>query len=129
VYKQELYPKDSEIIAEAHFKLSLALEFASITTTSDGSDGNGTDVEGGDKNYARESQVDEAMREEAAKQLELAIESTKLKLHNKEVELASTSIPEDNETTRKQIADVKEMVVDMEQRVSFQFCFRGLDEC
>lgn len=58
------------------------------------------------------------MRAEAAEQLELAIESTKLKLHNKEVSLAETSSPEENDTTRAQITDVKEILADMEQRVS-----------
>lgn len=115
-YKQELHPKESEIIAEAHFKLSLALEFASITTTQDEEDGENT------TGTVKETAVDEAMREDAAKQLELAIKSTKLKLHNKEVDLASTSIPEDNDTTRQQIADVKELVADMEQRVSLIYC-------
>ncbi|TRX93441.1 hypothetical protein FHL15_005716 [Xylaria flabelliformis] len=105
-YKKELYTEDSEIIAEAHFKLSLALEFASMTTTS-----NEDGVEAGTKT------VDEAMRAEAAEELEKAIESTKLKLQNKEVELATSHAPEDNDETRKQIADVKEIIADMEQRL------------
>lgn len=109
-FKQGLYPKESEIIAEAHFKLSLALEFASITTT--------TDAAEDDKDEPKETHVDEAMREEAAKELMAAIESTKLKLQNKEVELASSHSPDDNDITRSQIADVKEIVADMEQRVS-----------
>ncbi|KAI0414350.1 hypothetical protein F5X98DRAFT_365887 [Xylaria grammica] len=104
-YKEELYTEDSEIIAEAHFKLSLALEFASMTTTSE--DG----AESGPKT------VDETMRTEAAEELEKAIESTKLKLQNKEVELATSHAPEDNDETRKQITDVKEMIADMEQRL------------
>lgn len=58
------------------------------------------------------------MRAEAATQLELAIESTRLKLHNKEVSLAETASPEENDTTRAQIADVKEIIIEMEQRVS-----------
>ncbi len=105
-YKEELYTEDSEIIAEAHFKLSLALEFASMTTTSE------------DSADAGPKAVDEAMRTEAAEELEKAINSTKLKLQNKEVELATSHAPEDNDETRKQITDVKEMIADMEQRVS-----------
>lgn len=58
------------------------------------------------------------MREESAQQLELAMESLKLKLHNKEVELAESAVPEDNEKTRAQIEDAREMLADMEQRVS-----------
>ncbi len=60
------------------------------------------------------------MREEAAKELEAAIASTKLKLQNKEIELATSHSPEDNDITRTQIAEVKEIVADMEQRVSDQ---------
>lgn len=58
------------------------------------------------------------MRDEAAAELEKAIESTKLKLKNKEVDLAMLHAPEDNEVTRKQIAEVKDLITDMEQRVS-----------
>jgi HAT1-interacting factor 1 len=59
------------------------------------------------------------MRQEAAVELELSINSTKLKLQNKEVELASCSSPDENEITRKQIIEVKDIIADMEQRVSF----------
>lgn len=112
-YKSDLYPMESEILAEAHFKLSLALEFASITTTKDEGDEDSKDT-------AKEAQVDEAMREEAAKEMEAAIASTKAKLQNKEVDLASTFSVDDNDITIKQISDVKEMVAEMEQRVSWK---------
>ncbi|KAK7751907.1 hypothetical protein SLS62_006208 [Diatrype stigma] len=105
-YKLALYPKESEIIAEAHFKLSLALEFASITTTSEDAA-----ESGGPK------QLDQGLRDEAAAELEKAVESTQLKLKNKEVELAMMHVPEDNEVTRKQIAEVKDLITDMEQRL------------
>ncbi|KAI1812535.1 hypothetical protein GGS20DRAFT_557330 [Poronia punctata] len=104
-YKQELYANDSEIIAEAHFKLSLALEFASMTSTDD--DGTAQ----GPKN------VDENMRKEAADELEKAINCTKLKLEKKELDLATVHAPEENEETRKQITEVKEIIADMEQRL------------
>ncbi|KAI8629850.1 hypothetical protein F5Y19DRAFT_61759 [Xylariaceae sp. FL1651] len=105
-YKKELYTEDSEVIAEAHFKLSLALEFASMTTTSEDTGGAGAKT------------VDEHMRKEAAEELEKAIESTKLKLKNKEVDLAMMHVPEDNEETRRQITEVKEIIADMEQRLT-----------
>lgn len=96
------------MIAEAHFKLSLALEFASVTTTAEDS------VSG-----AAPKPVDEELRKEAATELEKAITSTRLKLDAKEVDLAMLHAPEDNDLTRKQIAEVKELIADMEQRVSF----------
>jgi HAT1-interacting factor 1 len=111
-YKQELYPFESEVIAEAHFKLSLALEFASVTKSSDDSTTTREGAAGGGGD-----QIDQALRDEAASALEAAINSTKLKLQNKEVELATLHNPDDNEATRRQIADVKEVLADMEQRL------------
>lgn len=108
-YKQDLYPFESEIIAEAHFKLSLALEFASVTKPSDDDDKPSSSTSG--------DVVDQSLRDEAATALESAINSTKAKLQTKEVELATLHNPDDNEATRKQIADVKEMLADMEQRL------------
>ncbi|KAI0137818.1 hypothetical protein F4776DRAFT_85262 [Hypoxylon sp. NC0597] len=105
-YKEELYGEESEVIAEAHFKLSLALEFASVTTSAE-------DTAAG----AGPKPVDESLRKEAAVELEKAIKSTKLKLDAKEVDLAMLHAPEDNDLTRKQIAEVKELIADMEQRL------------
>lgn len=62
--------------------------------------------------------MDQRLRDEAADELAAAIESTKLKLQNKEVELATLHNPEDNNLTRQQIADVKEIIADMEQRLT-----------
>ncbi|KAK6584083.1 hypothetical protein PZA11_003813 [Diplocarpon coronariae] len=109
-YKERMYPEESEIIAEAHFKLSLALEFASITRTKEEEDEETT--------AESENHLDQGLRDEAIKELELAIMSTKLKLANQEVELAETSSPDDNEVTRSQIAEVKEIVADMEGRLA-----------
>lgn len=110
-HKVELYPEESPIIAEAHFKLSLALEFASITTTKD--DGE-EDTDAGTRTL-----LDQSLRDEAVKELEAAINSTKLRLQAKEVELASSADSDENEILRAQIIDVKEMVTEMEGRVSF----------
>ncbi|KAK3308009.1 uncharacterized protein B0T15DRAFT_93701 [Chaetomium strumarium] len=109
-YKEQLYPFESEVIAEAHFKLSLALEFASVTKSSEDDDKEAGGGSGDDK-------IDQALRDEAAAELEAAINSTKQKLQNKEVELATLHDPEDNEASRRQIADVKEVLADMEQRL------------
>ena len=107
-YKLELYPEESEVIAEAQYKLSLALEFASVTT----SDETGAN--------AKREDMDQGLRDEAVKEMELAIKSFQLKMQAKEVELATMASPEDNEFTRKEIADMKDLIVDMEQRVRGQ---------
>ncbi|KAG5951657.1 hypothetical protein E4U53_002567 [Claviceps sorghi] len=104
-YKLELYPEESEIIAEAHYKLSLAMEFASVTMS--GEDG---------KNAKRE-EMDQGLRDEAIKEMELAIKSFKLKMQNKEVEVATMASPEDNDLARKAIGEMKEVIADMEQRL------------
>ncbi|KAK6841587.1 hypothetical protein PG987_002447 [Apiospora arundinis] len=104
-YKSALYPEESEVIAEAHFKLSLALEFASITTDSQDEDGQGPKA------------LDEEMRNEAVSELEKAIASTRMKLQNEEVDLATIHAPEENEASRKRILEVKDIIADMEQRL------------
>ncbi|UKZ46719.1 hypothetical protein TrVGV298_000926 [Trichoderma virens] len=104
-YKVELYPEESEIIAEAHYKLSLALEFASLTVA---------DEEG--KNTKRE-EIDQGLRDEAVAEMELAIKSFKLKMQAIEVEIASSASPEDNELSRKAVEEMKEVIAELEQRL------------
>ncbi|KND88883.1 NASP-like protein sim3 [Tolypocladium ophioglossoides CBS 100239] len=104
-YKMELYPEESEIIAEAHYKLSLALEFASVTTSGD------------DGTNAKREAMDQGLRDEAVTEMELAIKSFKLKIQGKEVELATMASPEDNDLARATISEMKEVVADMEQRL------------
>lgn len=111
--KQALFPRQSSLIAEAHYKLSLALEFSSVTEQKDPH----VKVEDG-----AQATVDQGMREAAAKEMEAAIESCKLRLKEEEAKLESTL--HDNENlksgeARRNIQEVKEIVNDMEQRVSF----------
>lgn len=111
--KRELFPQESSLIAEGHYKLSLALEFSSATQQ------NGEDGQGAGANV---SHVDEAMREDAAKEMEAAIASCTLRIQQEELRLASDPTchmaTSKQKVTRESIDDVKEMVKDMEQRVS-----------
>ncbi|KAK0386721.1 hypothetical protein NLU13_6556 [Sarocladium strictum] len=104
-YKMELYPEESEILAEAHYKLSLALEFASVTVSND------------DGAPAKREAMDQDLRDEAVQEMELAIKSFKLKMQNREVDVATMASPEDNELARKGIQEMKEVIADMEQRL------------
>ena len=113
--KKELYPEDSSLIAEAHFKLSLALEFSSVTQQKD---------ENGEVKPDTIAQVDEGMREEAAQELEAAIRSCKSRIVKEEARLkeASSSAQSNGDgekpkVTKAEIDDVKEMVKDLQQRV------------
>lgn len=112
--KQELYPTESSVIAEAHYKLSLALEFASIKNTAEDTKETGKNAQ---------VQYDKAGREEAAKHMEAAIHSAKLRVEKEEALLATETTDEETMRRKKRISresveEVKEMIADMEQRVS-----------
>ena len=119
--KSQLFPSYSSLIAETHYKLSLALEFASVTQQMEA---------GKEVDQTQPAHVDEALREEAAKEMEAAIASCKQRIEREEVTLAIKASGEDGTTgtpkiTRESVDEVKEMVQDMEQRVSsFPFFLR-----
>jgi len=110
--KEELFPQDSSLIAEAHYKLSLALEFSSVTQQRDAN---------GDVGPDQSAQVDEMMREEAAMEMEAAITSCRIRTQKEEAAFASGSSANGDSKkpriTKESIEDVKEMVKEMEQRV------------
>ena len=108
--KEELYPKESSELAECHYKLSLALEFSSVTQQHD-KDGNPEGV----------ASVDQNARDEAATQMSKAIESCKLRVKKEERELAALKGEEmaaKKEKLKIEIEDVKEMIGDMELRLA-----------
>ena len=117
--KEELFPQYSSLIAEAHFKLSLALEFSSVTQQKD---------ENGEAAQGQTAHIDEAMREEAAKEMEAAITSCKIRIQREEAALASGSTTNGDtkkrKVTKESIDDVKEMVKDMEQRVTSPYTYQ-----
>jgi HAT1-interacting factor 1 len=107
--KQELYPKESAVLAECHYKLSLALEFSSVTQQRDE-----------DGNPQGEATVDQMRRGEAVTEMHEAIESCKLRVAKEEQEL-SALIGEEMAPQRGKlkldIEDVKEMIGDMQTRL------------
>lgn len=111
--KQELFPQESSLLAEAHYKLSLALEFSSVTQPKNEDDSALT---------GEEAHVDEGMREDAAKEMEAAIASCKLRIEQEEARLhasaAATGGTGNPKLKKEDIKNVKEMIRDMEQRVS-----------
>lgn len=105
--RQARFPFEDPSVAECHYKLSLALEFAAANK-------DGEDTEKG------EGTVDEGMRKEAVTQMESAIESCKIRMAQEQRKLDenSSTMDEDKITTAKtKISNVKEIVADMEQRV------------
>ncbi|CAI7594839.1 unnamed protein product [Penicillium viridicatum] len=104
--RNSLYPLEDPSVAECHYKLSLALEFASVQQSGE--------EDGNDK-----PKVDEEMRKEAATQMEHAIASCKVRMAQEEKKLeAEKDGDEDKATaTKRKIANVKEIVTEMEQRL------------
>ena len=110
--KARLFPPQSSLLAEGHYKLSLALEFASMTREH---------IEHAESNSDTKLEIDHKMRAEAAKEMEAAISSCKLRISIEEAETRSENQGAEQavgSADPKHIADVKEMVVEMEQRVS-----------
>lgn len=106
--KQKLYPLESSLLAEAHFKLALAMEFASVTTTNE---------EAVEQGATKEETVDEDLRKEAATHLESAIQSCRLRISKENTSLPSLSTDK-QDAKKKEIKDVQEMIEEMEQRLT-----------
>ncbi|KAJ6140085.1 hypothetical protein N7471_006571 [Penicillium samsonianum] len=104
--RNSLYPLEDPSVAECHYKLSLALEFASVQ-------------QGGEEDGNDKPKVDEEMRKEAATQMEHAIASCKVRMAQEEKKLeAEKDGDEDKATaTKRKIANVREIVTEMEQRL------------
>ncbi|KAI9808743.1 MAG: hypothetical protein M1825_003895 [Sarcosagium campestre] len=123
--KSHLYPTESSFIAEAHYKLSLALEFGALTVPADAD----ADADG-KAGSTTDAQFDQTGRDEAAQQMELAIESARLRVSKEEARLAADRQQrrgdDDSDprwraemiATEEGVADVKEMIIDMEQRLA-----------
>ncbi|EED23599.1 conserved hypothetical protein [Talaromyces stipitatus ATCC 10500] len=104
--KEVLYAFEDPSVSECHYKLSLALEFASVSQT------DGEDEE-------KPAVVDPAMREESAKHMQSAIYSCKSRLSQEEKKLEAGEIEGEDKinAAKRRIANVKEIVADMEQRL------------
>ena len=111
--RKQLHPQESSLIAEGHYKLSLALEFASVTAVREAQ----REQDAGPRGKPEDAQVDMELRDEAAVEMEAAITSLELRTKKEESELPNLPV-EKKEEQQKSIADAKEMIEEMKQRVS-----------
>lgn len=111
-YKLELFPQESGMIAEAHYKLAIALDFASLPTAP-AEEENSSEAKPKEEKKV-EPKVNEEMRAEAASEMEKAIASCQLRIQKDEASLSSSSSVE---ATKRTIADVKSMVAEMKNRL------------
>ncbi|RMD41226.1 hypothetical protein DV735_g3922, partial [Chaetothyriales sp. CBS 134920] len=110
--KQQLLPPESSLLAECQFKLSLALEFASQSQPPQQRDSNGNNnnpVVGGG-----EIVIDWNLRNRAIAAQQAAIDSCKLRATAR----ADTEAAQKIEAARAGIADVQDMIAEMEQHLA-----------
>ncbi|KAK5956898.1 hypothetical protein OHC33_002387 [Knufia fluminis] len=103
--KQSLYDPSSSLLAECHYKLSLALEAASQVQQRDA-----------DGNPVGEITIDWTLRNEAVSQQESAIHSCNLRVSKETKELEDLPA-EKKQKAKEQIEDVQDMITAMEQRL------------
>ena len=103
---EELEAPESSLLAECHYKLSLALEFNSQSQTRDQ-----------DGNPVGEIEVDWNIRNEAIVQQEKAIESCKLRIAKETKRVEALEAGKEKDKTMAAIEDVQDMVSQMEQRL------------
>lgn len=116
--KEELFEFGDNLVSEAHFKLSLALEFASRTQPKEGAE-----AEDGAAKSSKEvepaAEVDEEVRKQAADHMEQAIKSTQARLKKEEDELAALDqASDDARDKRRHLTESKELIAEMQERVS-----------
>ncbi|TLD18313.1 putative tetratricopeptide repeat domain protein [Venturia nashicola] len=111
--KDELYPQTSQLVAEAHYKVSLALEFASVSAFREAQ----AKEESGFKQPAEKPEVDEKMRAEAAEETAIAVSSCKGRLATEKEKLKGL---EGAAKTKQEteIKDVEDIIEEMEARLT-----------
>ncbi|OAK99338.1 hypothetical protein IQ06DRAFT_294707 [Phaeosphaeriaceae sp. SRC1lsM3a] len=119
--QEELNPFEHENVTESHYSLSLALEFASMSKVREDQTGKPSDAPEredapGDEN---KDGIDWDLRNEAAKQTELAIQSLQARLKKEEAALAAgTLTPEQQKEKKTIIEDKKGMLEELTTRVT-----------
>lgn len=105
-----LFPVEDPAVAECHYKLSLALEFGAVSKTE----------ESDEQDSHSRSKVHGDMRKEAADQMEKAIESCQARIAQEQRRLDNGDAADEDKAAamKRKIDNVKEIVADMEQRVS-----------
>ncbi|KAF2105577.1 hypothetical protein BDV96DRAFT_509192 [Lophiotrema nucula] len=110
--QQEFLDSWHPYVTEAHFKLSLALEFASVSKLRSEQ----ADMEVGDSAEAKQ-EVDIGLRKEAAQQMELAIASLEERIKREQAEVNDLTDNEQKTNKMKSVKDAEEMLEDMKARL------------
>ena len=104
--KEDIFTNESSMLAECHYKLSLALEFASKTQQRDE-----------DGNPVGEPTIDETMRAESIREMERAIESCERRIKKEQLEVDNLAAGTKRDKAIKDIDEVREIVQEMKVRL------------
>ncbi|CAG5159051.1 uncharacterized protein ALTATR162_LOCUS5387 [Alternaria atra] len=118
--QEELYPFEHENVTEAHYSLSLALEFASVSKVREDQTGQTTDASA-EQEQGKEDEhgINWELRKEAAEQTDLAIQSLEARLKKEEAALSSDALkPEQKKEKQTIIEDKKGMLEDLKTRLA-----------
>ncbi|KAF2257691.1 hypothetical protein CC78DRAFT_538339 [Lojkania enalia] len=107
--QQEIFESYHPHVTEAHYKLSLALEFASVSNIR-------TDLGGPTDAEQQGGEVDFELRKEATQQMELAVQSLKEQI--KRVEAKPTQVNNDKEMQAADLKELREMLEEMENHLA-----------
>jgi HAT1-interacting factor 1 len=105
--REELDPPESALLAECHYKLSLALEFASQSQQRDN-----------DGNPVGDIEIDWKIRDQSITHQEKAIESCKLRVEKETTTLSSMPEGKEHDKLKADIDDVSDMITEMQQRLA-----------
>lgn len=114
--QEELYPFEHENVTEAHYSLSLALEFASVTKIREEQRDGAVEDTAPPVDDGKDS-IDWDLRKEAAEQTSLAIKSLESRLKQEEADLESLPLTAVQKKERKNsIEDKTAMLEDLKTR-------------
>ncbi|KAF2850274.1 hypothetical protein T440DRAFT_468612 [Plenodomus tracheiphilus IPT5] len=116
--QEELYPFEHENVTEAHYSLSLALEFASVSKVREDQTGKQPEISDAEPQPGDDKDgINWELRKEAAEQTDLAVKSLEARLKKEESALASgTLTPEQKKEKQTIIEDKKSMLEDLKTR-------------
>jgi HAT1-interacting factor 1 len=115
-YKLQLFPQESGMVAEAHYKLAIALDFAALPAPPTEEEGE-EEKEGQEPAKPKEQpKVNEEMRALAAAEMEKAIASCQLRIQKDSS--SSSEAANNNNKSAASIADIKSMVAEMKTRLA-----------
>ncbi|KAL6711687.1 hypothetical protein ACN47E_004621 [Coniothyrium glycines] len=116
--QEELHPFEHENVTEAHYSLSLALEFASVSKVREDQTGQTRDRPADAPQPPEDSDgIDWELRKEAAKETESAVKSLQARLDKEQAALATNTLtPEEKKAKRAILEDKKGMLEDLKNR-------------